>query len=128
MVLEGKMAELLVQLDPELYSQHLFVENGKKHLYVKLKKALYGTLKAVLVLFWKHLSAKLHGWGFIANPYDSCVVNKQIDGSQCTILWHVDDLKISHVDPNVVTAVIKQISDEFGKEALLTVNRGKVYD
>ena len=127
MVLEGKMAELLVQLDPKRYSPHMHVENGRKLLYVKLKKALYGTLKAAL-LFWKHLSAKLNGWGFVANPYDSCVVNKEINGSQCTILWHVDDLKISHVDPDVVSAVISQLEAEFGKEAPLTVNRGTTHD
>jgi hypothetical protein len=127
MRLEGKMAELLVQLDPERYSPHIVIENGKKVLYVKLKKALYGTLKAAL-LFWRHLSTKLQSWGFIVNPYDTCVVNKQIKGSQCTILWHVDDLKISHVDPSVVTEVIKQLEDEFGKEASLTVTRGKKHD
>ena len=64
-------------------------ENGKRMLYIKLKKALYGMLKAV-ILFWKHLSVKLRGWGFVPNLYDSCVVNKDIEGSQCTILWHVD--------------------------------------
>ena len=43
-------------------------------------------------------------------------------------MWHVDDLKISHVDAAVNTKVIKIINKEFGKEAPLTVNRGKVHD
>ena len=43
-------------------------------------------------------------------------------------MWHVDDLKISHADPDVVTSVIKKISEVFGKEAPLTVNRGKQHD
>mmetsp|Transcript_29328 Transcript_29328/g.44391 ORF Transcript_29328/g.44391 Transcript_29328/m.44391 type:complete len:187 (+) Transcript_29328:161-721(+) len=30
---------------------------------------------------------------------DWCVANKDIKGSQCTIIWHVDDLKISHKMP-----------------------------
>jgi hypothetical protein len=127
MKLEGKMAELLVRIDPKLYRKHIQVQRGKQVLYVELKKALYGTLKAAL-LFWKKLSSTLESWGFIVNPYDSCVVNKNIDGSQCTILWHVDDLKISHADPNVVTSVIKQLEGEFGKEAPLTVTRGKLHD
>jgi hypothetical protein len=46
-------------------------------------------------------------------------MNKTIDWAQCTILWHVDDLKISHVKPNVVTKVIKQLEAEFGIEAPL---------
>ena len=44
-------------------------------------------------------------------------------------MWHVlDDLKISHVDAAVNTEVIKVINKEFGQEAPLTVNRGKVHD
>jgi hypothetical protein len=64
----------------------------------------------------------------VINPYDWCVANKMINGKQCTVLWHVDDLKISHVDAKVVTGVIKQIDDEFGQEAPITVTRGKVHD
>jgi hypothetical protein len=30
------------------------------------------------------------------------VANKLIDGKQCTAIWHVDDLKISHVEPKTV--------------------------
>jgi len=60
MKLEGKMAELLIQLYPDQYAKYMTTENGKRMLYVKLKKALYGTLKAA-ILFWKHLSGKLQG-------------------------------------------------------------------
>jgi hypothetical protein len=126
MRLEGKMAELLVQIDPSKYEKYTVYENGKPVIYVILRKALYGTLRAAL-LFWRRLSTQLMKWGFIANPYDPCVVNKDINGKQCTILWHVDDLKISHVDPDVVTSVIDMIEAEFGKEAPLTVSRGKVH-
>ena len=66
--------------------------------------------------------------GFEINPYDWCVANKMINGKQCTILWHVGDLKISHVDPEVVTSVIKQLENEFAKNAPLTITRGKVHD
>jgi len=40
------------------------------------------------------------------NPYDQCVANKQINGKQCTIIRHVDDLKISHVRENVIEDII----------------------
>ena len=75
MKFEGKMAELLVKLDPKLYRKFVQVEKGKNVLYVELKKALYGRLKAAL-LFWKKLSAQLQEWGFVLNPYDWCVANK----------------------------------------------------
>ena len=127
MKLEGKMAELLVKINPKLYRKYVQVEKGKTVLYVELRKALYGTLKAAL-LFWRRLTGVLKEWGFEVNPYDSCVMNKTINGKQCTILWHVDDLKISHVDPNVVTGVIDQLEKEFGAETPITKTRGKVHD
>ncbi len=79
-------------------------------------------------LFWKCLSSQLVKWGFELNPYDTCVANEMINGSQCTILWHVDDLKRSHIDPSVVTSIIKLLKSEFGKEVSLTKARGKVHD
>ena len=91
--LEGPMAELLTRVDPDKYRTYMSEENGKQVLYVELQKALYGTLQAAL-LFWEHLTEFLtEELGFTVNPYDSCVVNKMIDDNQCTIIWHVDDLK-----------------------------------
>jgi hypothetical protein len=60
--------------------------------------------------------------GFELNPYDACVANKVINGLQCTILWYVDDNKISQVDPAVVTDIIEKIEELCGK---MTVTRGK---
>jgi hypothetical protein len=84
-------------------------------------------LRAAL-LFWKLLSRKLILWGFTINPYDWCVANKMIDGKKCTILWHADDLKISHVSEDVNTDIIKIINDDFGKESPITITRGNVHD
>jgi len=94
-------------------------------LYVKLKKALYGTLQAAL-LFWQLLSNTLIEWGFTINPYDQCMANKQIRGKQCTIIWHIDDLKISHVEEKVFKDIICHLNEHFGKESPLT-NAGVRY-
>jgi len=96
-------------------------------LYVHLKKALYGTLQAAL-LFWRLLSSKLQEWGYVINPYDWCVANKIRNGAQCTIVWHVDDLKISHVSPDMVTDVINKLSKDFGGLSPLTVTQQRVHD
>jgi hypothetical protein len=40
----------------------------------------------------------------------------------------VDDLKISHVDKNVVENIIKSIGKKFGKESPLVTSRGKVLE
>jgi hypothetical protein len=43
-------------------------------------------------------------------------------------MWHVDDLKISHVDRKAVQAVFGLLSKELGKEAPLTVCQEKAHD
>ena len=45
--------------------------------------------------------------GFELNPYNPFVANKQINGSQSTICWYVDDNKMSHKDSKVVDGIIK---------------------
>ena len=125
--LEGTMAKLLIKMDPKLYRKYVRNERGKTVLYVELLKALYKTLRAAL-LFWKLFLKKLVEWGFGINPYDWWVANKTVNGKQCKILWHVDDLKISHVDPDVVTDMIKTIDKDFGQEAPIKVRRGKMLD
>ena len=90
-----------------------------------MDKALYGTMQAALI-WWKRLSSYLiKKLGFTTNPYDECVVNTSINGKQCTIGWYVDDIKKSHVDNEVVEQIYRQLNNEYGKEAPLTVSRGK---
>jgi hypothetical protein len=123
----GIMVEKLLEIDPEMYSPYVVYEGKQKVMYVELLKALYGTLRASR-LFWEKLSGKMQEWGFVPNPYDSCVVNKTINGKQCTVGWHVDDLKISHVEPEVVTGILDLLNEEFGKEEPLTFSRGKIHE
>ena len=126
--LDGTMADLLCRLDPKLYKPCMIDRGkGRKLLYAKANKAIYGTLRAAL-LFWENLSGKLADWGFEMNPYDPCTMNKNIKGSQATICWHVDDLKISHKDPAVVTSILNDLNKEYGKISPLTVTRGKIHD
>jgi hypothetical protein len=109
----GKMAELIVEIDPWMYGPHVTQEGTNVVFFVELLKALYGTLRAAR-LFWEKVSGQLIVWGFVVNPYDRCMVNKIIIGKQCTVAWHVDDLKISHVDNSVVNEVIAMLADTFG--------------
>lgn len=75
-------------------------------MYLRLNKALYECVK--LALLWYELFTELLvALGFKLNPYNPCVSNVKINGKQCTIVWYVDDNKVSHVDPSVVSNVIK---------------------
>jgi hypothetical protein len=46
------------------------------------------------------------------------------NGTQCTVVWYVDDNKISHIDPTVVSMIIEKIESKFGK---MTVVRGTTH-
>ena len=62
------------------------------------------------------------------------MANKTINGKQCTIVWNVDDLKISHESANVVTSIINKLDKKYGQEivdgerAKLSITRGKIHD
>jgi len=90
-------------------------------VYLRLRTALYGIMQAAL-LWYETFSKCLRANGFKLNPYDPCIANKTVNGKQCKICWHVDDNKISHEDPKVVSEVIRVIHKRFGDT---TVHRGR---
>ena len=110
MLLKGKVVELLVQLQPELYRKYVITsKNGEPMLYVKLLEALYELLKSAL-LFYKKLAGELVDIGFEINPYDPCVANKNVNGTQMTIMWDVDDLMVSHKEPAEVSKFLLKMA------------------
>ena len=124
----GEMVNMLLQIDSEMYKDYVVVERGERVMYMELLKALYGTLRAAR-LFWQKLSKQLIDvWGFTPNKYDNCVVNKTINGHQMTVGWHVDNLKVSHIDVKEVGKSILQMEEAFSADAPLSVSRGKTHD
>ena len=103
------------------YSKHVTSERGKKMLYLRLTKALYGCMQSSL-LWYKTFKECLEELGFKINPYDPCVTNKMVNNEQRTICWYVDDTKISHKDSEVVDWVLEKLESKFGK---MTVTRDK---
>ena len=113
---------MLLQIDHEMYKDYVMIERGEQVMYIELLKALYSTLQATR-LFWQKLSKQLNDmWGFAPNKYDDCVVNRMINGHQMTVVWHVDNLKVSHVDTGEVEKFVQQMEDTFGKDTPLTVS------
>ena len=126
MVLRGKLAELMVKFAPQIYRKYVTVgAKGEPVLYVTLQKALYGCLRSAL-LFYLKLVADLEGRGFRLNSYDPCVANKMVNGSQMTMTFHVDDIKISHKDPKQVTEIIEWFKSIYGNN--VRVSRGTTHD
>lgn len=119
--LRGKVADFLINRFPGTYNKFLFTTSNTNQsiLYVKLNKALYGIMQAA-ILFYNKVLSDLQAIGFTLNPYDQCVMNAQLDGSTFTIVWHVDDFKLSHCDPTMVTRIVKwferQYAETFGHD------------
>ena len=74
---------------------------------------------------YRKLWNNLHTKGFEINPYDPCVANKIIEGSQMTVMWNVNDLKISHKPLDVITGIIKWICVICGE---LRISQGPIYE
>ena len=126
MKMRGKLVDLMCVIAPDVYTKYVTIENGVKVLYLCLLNALYGTLKAAL-LFYQKLVKDLEAEGFELNPYDLCVANKIINDKQMTLTWHVDDMKISHVEPQEVTIMIDFLRKKYASDGIgeMTISRGK---
>ena len=96
---------------------------GQKILYMEILRAIYGCIESAL-RWYELYSEVLEKEGFVINSYNQCIVNKEINGKQCTIVWYVDRNKVSHEALHVVTNVIELAKKHFGD---LTMARGKTY-
>ena len=121
MKLEEKMAELLTKLEPKIYRKNMTNKKGRTVLCVELKKSLYGPLQAAL-LFWRKLTPSLKERGFEINPYNWCVTNKTVNRKKITVVYHVYYPKISHKNGDTVYALIRKLSEQYRKEADLTIH------
>ena len=91
--------------------------------HVKLKKALYGCVESAK-LWYDKLSSDLIKCNYTVNHYDVCVFNRiEKDGSQSSLVIHVDDMIITAVNDNRIDAIIKEIETIYPG---LTKHRGKV--
>jgi hypothetical protein len=118
----GTLAELMVKTNPKMYRQCIVLEKGRSVIYLRLQKALYGMMKSVL-LFYRKLVSELKEMGFEINPYDPCVANKMVNGTQMTIRWHVDDLMMSHVSRDKIMKIVQEMKISMGKISPKTLER-----
>jgi len=97
----------MCEVNPE-YLKDLRYKNGKKTLYLRILKAIYGMIESAL-LWYELYHTNLKEMGFEVNPYDRCVANEIIEGKQFTMRWYVDNNKVSHVDDKVNAMIVDVI-------------------
>ena len=109
MELEPLLAKILAKIAPEVKP---FIDE-KGRMLVMVDKALYGCLDSAK-LWYDTLTAKLRDMGFVHNPVDPCVMNKMINGKQCTLVIYVDDILATCVDAEVINEVVSELTREYG--------------
>jgi hypothetical protein len=119
--LDPTVTKALVRLKPE-YAEYVR-PNGT--LVCKLNRALYGCIESAR-LWYELLRSVLESDGYTANPIDPCVMNKWVDGVQCTVVIYVDDLLFTCVHAYVIDATLEVLRKTFKSE--LTVHTGLVHD
>jgi hypothetical protein len=125
---EGAMVSMICDIDSDYSKNIVYGKNGRKFIYAKLTKAVYGTLLGA-ILFYEKLTKQLIEWGYEPNCYDRCTFNKIVDGNQITIQFHVDDLKISHKDQSVIDSVPSDLNNKFGTTRKpLATTTGMIHD
>ena len=127
MKITGVLVDLLVDIAPEVYEPYVVMEKNKKVIYVQVLRALYGMLVAAL-LWYQRFREDLESHGFEFNPYDPCVANKKVKGSQQTIRFHVDDLMSSHRKKSVNDDFLKWLNKKYGNHGEVKATRGKTHD
>ena len=110
MELEPMLATILRKLDPTI--QPYVDERGK--ILVRLDKALYGCVQSAK-LWYNTIRAYLESIGFVANPVDQCVLNRTVNGKQCTITLHVDDLLVLSQDKRDTEWLVEQLKKQYGE-------------
>ena len=102
----------MCEINPE-QAANVIYENVKKVLYMAILKVIYGCIESAL-RWYELFSQTLEKESFIINPYDRYIANAMINGKQCTIVWYINDNKLSHKDPKDITEILEIMKNHFG--------------
>ena len=108
------LVDVLLKVNKKKYGPYVVYEKNKKVLYLRLRKVMYSCIKAAL-LWYELFSSTLKKEAFKLNSYEPCIANKMVNGSQLTVVWYVDDLKVSHTDSKVVDKTLSFLESKFDK-------------
>ena len=129
MKFQGAVAKMMARCAPKVCKPHVIFENGQKVTCAESLKALCGSFVSAS-LFCKKLSKDPASTGFELNPCNPCAVSKMISGKQMTVVWHVDDLKASHVNKRVNDEFYEWLKSKCEDEeiGIVKARRGKIHD
>ena len=122
MRIDAELARVLAAMYPDKFTDYL---NGDGSVVVQLDKALYGCVQSAK-LWYEHLRGTLEGIGYTRNPHDICVFNKEgLDGKQCTVTIHVDDLLITCLSQDTIEELLNHLVKTY---TTVEIRRGSVHE
>ena len=104
--IHGALVDMLLQIDPGTYALYVSYKCGEKILYTDILKAIYRMLISAL-MFYKNGSKICYLEDTRSISMILAFLGKLINGKQHTIVRHVDNLNISHVNPKVNNKFVK---------------------
>ena len=128
--LKEGLADILCKIYSDYKSYTTRDKRGVKQLLLHCQNALQGTMVASLLYYCKSTKTLTSIW-FDTNPYDPCVTNNLICGSQIMICFHIDGCKLIHCIHKANQFMIEWIFKEYdivfqGGSGKMSVIRGKV--
>ena len=125
--------DTLLEIAPETCKEHVTKDKKKntKQLIVQCQNAICGVMMSS-PLCCKKFMGSIMEHRFEVNPCDPCIANKTVDGKQMTILCHVDDCKLSHIDLKASDKMIEWLQDNHESifedgTGEMKMNQGKVH-
>ena len=107
MEFEGEFLDIVCKVNSE-YEEFVTYDKGKKVLRVLILKMIYGMIESDF-LWYNLFSKKISDLGIKIKPYEQWISNKVIYEHQCTIIWFVDDNKVSHMEESVNSMISDKI-------------------
>ena len=102
-------------------------ESGKLVTHARCSKKRCGTTNTALIAH-KKLARYLKQWNFETNPCDPFLWNAMAMNKQLTLLFHADDVMLTHEMANGVTDQIKLLDEVHGENDPLNVTRSKLHE
>lgn len=115
MELDAVVARIVLLAAPD--AKQYMDDRGR--MLVVLDKALYGCVQSAK-LWYDTVSAYLRKIGYESNDVDPCIMNKVVNGKQCTICLFVDDILVTCEDEAGIDQLIDALKAEYGE---ITVHR-----
>ena len=90
---------------------------------------IYRTIKTIL-LFYNKFRKNIELQGFEINLYDRCITNKIVNNNQMTVLWHINNLKTSHIEKKMLEKCVEFLRTIYNNNKIgkIVINKEPVHD